>query len=165
MKLKTPNAATTIWANQRGCLHFKRIISAILFCSAAYALSAATIDPIISSEVETQTDGLKEQTRQNTQITENPLLDSTGPEPPPDSLSIQVPYIRYEERSIQNAFYSLGRTFNRSIVVEPDIEGEITIELNNTTLRGALFALTEPNNLYFEENRDFISVKKNKVVH
>lgn len=142
----------------------KRFISAILFGSAVSALSAATTESANSLEAETQTSVLQDRTWQYPQITENSLPESTDSEPLSDSLTIQVPYIRYEERSIQNAFYSLGRTFNRTIVVESDIEGEITIELNNTTLRGALFALTEPNNLYFEENSDFISVKKNKIV-
>jgi len=75
-----------------------------------------------------------------------------------------IAHLQFEKASLPSALRALGRACDTTILAEPDVTGDITVELNGTTLGGALAALTEPQGYYFEPGAGGIVVKKLKTV-
>lgn len=74
---------------------------------------------------------------------------------------------RGEEESIPNALQLLARTYNLTIVADPDVTGKTTFQVPRGTVRDVLNSICQPAGYYFEEAKDnnrYITVKKNKVV-
>lgn len=75
-----------------------------------------------------------------------------------------VSHLRFDKAPLPAALRTLGRACGATILVEPDVTGEITVEIDQGSLRSALAAMTEPYGFYFEENADGIVVRKQKTV-
>ena len=65
---------------------------------------------------------------------------------------------------LRRALRSLARVADASIVIDPDVVGEVTVEMNRTTVGDALRALVEPAGFHFEETESGIVVRKMKTV-
>src|ERR1019366_8458426 len=59
---------------------------------------------------------------------------------------------------------AVGRPCQTTIMFEPDVTGETTVELTHATLRTALAALTEPYGIYYEQTESGIFVRRLKTV-
>ena len=75
-----------------------------------------------------------------------------------------VDHLRLEKAPLVSAFRALSRTSGTTIVVEPDVTGDATVDLQKTTLRRALTVLTDPAGYYFEESDGCIWVRRLKTV-
>ncbi|MSU66016.1 MAG: pilus (MSHA type) biogenesis protein MshL [Opitutus sp.] len=75
-----------------------------------------------------------------------------------------VDQLRLEKAPLPAALRALGRACQTTIIVEPDVTGETTVELTHTTLRTALAALTEPYGIHYEESETGIFVRRLKTV-
>lgn len=75
-----------------------------------------------------------------------------------------VSQFRLEKASLPIALRALGRACDVNIVADPDVTGEVTVELSRTTLRGGLAAIVEPAGYYFEESAEGIAVRFRKTV-
>lgn len=75
-----------------------------------------------------------------------------------------VDRFRLEKAALPAAIRALGRSCDTTILVEPDVIGEITIDLAHATLGSALAALTEPLGYYYEETPNGIVVRRLKTV-
>jgi MSHA type pilus biogenesis protein MshL len=75
-----------------------------------------------------------------------------------------VEHLRFEKTPLPTALRTLARACDATILVEPDVAGDVTVEIAHATLRGALTALTEPGGFYFEEASAGIFVRKQKTV-
>jgi MSHA type pilus biogenesis protein MshL len=73
-------------------------------------------------------------------------------------------HLRFEHAPLAAALRAVGRSCQVSVIVAPEVTGEVTIELGRMTLGQALAALTEPNGDYFEEADGCIYVRKLKTV-
>ncbi len=73
------------------------------------------------------------------------------------------PY-RMEKAQIAKALHALGRTYSFTIVVEPDVTGEVTFEAQNSTIREVLDTITSTAGYYYEEANGLVTVKKMKTV-
>ena len=69
------------------------------------------------------------------------------------------PY-RVGGESIRTVLTSLARSYKFTVVVAPEVKGEVQLEINDGTVRDVLNALTEPNGYFYEESDHFVSVKK-----
>src|ERR1019366_3762059 len=72
--------------------------------------------------------------------------------------------LRLEKAPLPAALRAVGRACQTTIIVEPDVTGETTVELTHVTLRTALAALTEPYGFYYEETDRGIYVRRLKTV-
>ena len=61
-----------------------------------------------------------------------------------------VDNLRLENAPLPAALRSLARACQTNILLDPEVTGEVTTEINHGTLRSALTALTEPGGYYFE---------------
>lgn len=75
-----------------------------------------------------------------------------------------VEQLRLEKALLPAALRALGRACQTTIIVEPDVTGETTVDVAHTTLRTALAALTEPYGIYYEEANGAIFVRRLKTV-
>ena len=80
------------------------------------------------------------------------------------TLDRPVERLQLEKAPLPAALRALGRSCRTNILAEPDVTGEITVELLPGTLRRALAALTEPYGYYFEESPAGLVVKRLKTV-
>ena len=81
-----------------------------------------------------------------------------------DVLDRPVDQLRFEKAPLPAALRSLGRACQITILVEPDVEGVVTVEVGGGTLRAALSALTQPLGFYFEVEPDAIVVRRRKTI-
>lgn len=72
--------------------------------------------------------------------------------------------VRFESAPLPDALRSLGRATHTTILVDPDITGDVTVEVGGGTLRDALAALTLPHGYYFEEQGKAVAVRQRKTV-
>lgn len=79
-------------------------------------------------------------------------------------LDLPVERMRFEAAPLPGALRSLGRATQTTVLLEPDVVGEITVEINAGTLGGALTALTTPGGYFFEEVHGAVVVRKRKTV-
>lgn len=82
----------------------------------------------------------------------------------PALLDRPVDNLRLEKTPLPAALRSLARACQANILLDPDVTGEVTVEVNHGTLRSALIALTEPGGYYFEETPDGIAVRFRRTV-
>ncbi len=75
-----------------------------------------------------------------------------------------IAHLQFEKAPLPAALRALGRACDTTILAEPEVTGDITVELNRATLGSALAALTEPLGFYFEQGAGGIVVKKFKTV-
>lgn len=80
------------------------------------------------------------------------------------SLDQPIERLRFETAPLPAALRALGRATQTSILTEPDVTGEITVEVRAGSLRSALTALTGPAGYFFEEDGDAVIVRKRKTV-
>jgi MSHA type pilus biogenesis protein MshL len=73
-------------------------------------------------------------------------------------------YLQFDKAPLPAALRTLARSCQATILAEPDITGDVTIELQRGTLRSALTALTESQGYYFEETPAGLVVKRLKTV-
>ena len=66
--------------------------------------------------------------------------------------------------NIRTVLTSLARSYKFTVVIAPDVKGEVQLEINDGTVRDVLNALTEPNGYFYEESENFVSVKKLRTV-
>ncbi len=90
------------------------------------------------------------------------LVSAAFADVPP--LDRPVEQLRLEKAPLPAALRAVGRACSTTIIVEPDVTGETTVELAHTTLRTALTALTEPNGIYYEEAEGGIFIRRLKTV-
>lgn len=82
----------------------------------------------------------------------------------PERLDRPVANLRLEKTDLPAALRSLARATQTNILIDPDVTGEVTAEVDHGTLRSALTALTEPIGYYFEATQDGIAVHHRKTV-
>jgi MSHA biogenesis protein MshL len=75
-----------------------------------------------------------------------------------------VDNLRLEKAPLPAALRSLARACQANILLDPEVTGEVTAEVNHGTLRSALTALTEPGGYYFEETPDGIAVRFRRTI-
>lgn len=75
-----------------------------------------------------------------------------------------VDNLRLEKTPLPAALRSLARACQTNILLDLEVTGEVTVEVNHGTLRSALTALTEPGGYYFEETPDGIAVRFRRTV-
>src|ERR1019366_5977810 len=75
-----------------------------------------------------------------------------------------IEQLRLENAPLPAALRAVGRACQTTIIVEPDLTGETTVELTHATLRTALAALTEPYGIYYEQTESGIFVRRLKTV-
>jgi len=73
------------------------------------------------------------------------------------------PY-RVGGESIRTVLASLARSYKFTVVVAPEVKGDVQLEINDGSVRDVLNALTEPNGYFYEESDHFVSVKKLRTV-
>jgi type II secretory pathway component GspD/PulD (secretin) len=66
--------------------------------------------------------------------------------------------------NIRTVLTSLARSYKFTVVIAPDVKGDVQLEINDGTVRDVLNALTEPNGFFYEESENFVSVKKLRTV-
>jgi MSHA biogenesis protein MshL len=93
--------------------------------------------------------------------TSNPPATATATAALDQKLS--KPY-RVGGESIRTVLTSLARSYKFTVVVAPDVKGDVQLEINDGTVRDILNALTEPNGYFYEESEHFVSVKKMRTV-
>src|SRR2546426_254866 len=81
----------------------------------------------------------------------------------PSSLDRPLQQLRFEKAPLPAALRTLARVCRTTILVDPDVAGDITIELQAVTLRSALTALTAPAGYYFEETSAGVCVHRAKT--
>jgi MSHA type pilus biogenesis protein MshL len=86
---------------------------------------------------------------------------NNGDQPVLDRL---VERLQLEKAPLPAALRALARSCQTTILAEPDVTGEVTVELHHATLRTALAALTEPYGYHFEESPAGFVVKRLKTV-
>lgn len=75
-----------------------------------------------------------------------------------------VQNLRLEKAPLPAALRSLARACQTNILIDPEVTGEVTVEVNHGTLRSALTALTEPGGYYYEETPDGVTVRLRRTV-
>jgi type II secretory pathway component GspD/PulD (secretin) len=73
------------------------------------------------------------------------------------------PY-RVGGESVRTVLSSLARSYKFTVVVAPEVKGDVQLEINDGTVRDVLNALTEPNGYFYEESDHFVTVKKLKTI-
>ncbi|MDO8545509.1 MAG: secretin N-terminal domain-containing protein [Opitutaceae bacterium] len=82
----------------------------------------------------------------------------------PSPLDQPIGALRFEKAPLPAALRTLGRAGGKTILIEPEITGEVTADIPGGTLRSALVVLTEPAGFYFEETAAGIAVRQRKTV-
>ncbi len=82
----------------------------------------------------------------------------------PALLERPVTNLRLEQASLPAALRSLARACQTNILIDPEVKGEVTVDIANGTLRSALAALTEPGGYSFEETPDGLAVRYRRTV-
>jgi MSHA type pilus biogenesis protein MshL len=71
---------------------------------------------------------------------------------------------RMEKVPIGKALHALGRAYGFTIVVEPDVVGEVTFESQNGTVRDVIDTITNTAGYFYEESDSLVTVKHMKTV-
>lgn len=79
-------------------------------------------------------------------------------------LDCPVERLRFENTPLPAALRMLGRVCATPILAEPEITGDVTIEIASGTLRTALAAMTTPHGYHFEETENGIMVRRLKTI-
>lgn len=80
------------------------------------------------------------------------------------NLDQPIDRLRFDSAPLPAALRSLGRATHTTILIEPDVKGEVTVEIHGGTLRNALASLTGPTGYYFEEEGECVVVRRRKTV-
>jgi MSHA biogenesis protein MshL len=83
---------------------------------------------------------------------------------PPALLERPVSNLRLEGAPLPAALRSLARACETNILLDPEVRGEVTVEIAQGTLRTALTALTEPGGYSFEETPEGLAVRYRRTV-
>ena len=83
--------------------------------------------------------------------------------PPPDPLEKPVHLYRVTKLPIEAAFESVSRSYGVTVVFDPGLKGEVTLELQDGTVRDLLDALTQSQGYYWEREGRLIAVRRNVV--
>lgn len=75
-----------------------------------------------------------------------------------------IVHLQVEQAPLPSVLRSLGRVCDVAIIAEPDVTGEVTVDLSNTTLGQALSGIVEPAGYHFEETESGIVVRRLKTV-
>ncbi len=75
-----------------------------------------------------------------------------------------VERLRFDAAPLPAALRALGRATQTTILAEPDVTGDVTVEVQAGSLRSALTALTGPTGFFFEEESGAIVVRRRKTV-
>jgi MSHA type pilus biogenesis protein MshL len=81
----------------------------------------------------------------------------------PSPLDQPIGPLRLEKSPLPAALRALGRVSATTILAEPDVAGDVTLDFNGGPLRTALIALTEPHGFHFEESPAGIVVRLRKT--
>ncbi len=84
--------------------------------------------------------------------------------PAPSILDRPVENLRLEKAPLPAALRALGRACQTNVVIDPDVIGEVTVEVSHGTLRSALTALTSPGGYYYEMTPDGVTVRNRQTV-
>ncbi len=71
--------------------------------------------------------------------------------------------LRFEAAPLVAALRSLGRATGTTVLAEPEVAGEVTVEIRAGTLHGALSAMVHPLGYYFESEGETVVVRKRKT--
>jgi len=82
----------------------------------------------------------------------------------PGDLDRPVENLRLENVPLPAALRTLARATGVTFYVEPDVTGDVTVDIGRGTLRSALVALTRPQGYHFEEVAGGIAVRFRKTV-
>jgi len=82
----------------------------------------------------------------------------------PSPLDQTVGPLRFEKAPLPAALRALGRVGRTTILVEPEVTGDVTVDFAGGTLRAALGALTETNGFFFDETPTGAVVRQRKTV-
>lgn len=88
------------------------------------------------------------------------LLRAAGP----GEFDRPVENLRLENVPLPAALRTLARATGVTILADPDVTGEVTVDIGRGTLRSALVALTGPAGYHFMETPDGIAVRFRKTV-
>ncbi|WP_415907068.1 secretin N-terminal domain-containing protein [Oleiharenicola sp. Vm1] len=82
------------------------------------------------------------------------------------SLDQVVPRFSTETpQPLRQVLDGIGKAYTLPIVVQPGVDGDVSLNVNNTTLRGLLTMLCKPRGYFWEINDDgFIYVRRTKTV-
>lgn len=80
------------------------------------------------------------------------------------TLDREVTHLRFDKAALPAALRTLGRACGVTILVEPDVVAEISLEIERGSLRSVLTAMTEPYGFYFREDAGGIVVRKQQTV-
>ena len=90
---------------------------------------------------------------------------ATASAPAPSVLDQAASAYSVTEQPIQQAFFLIGRSYNLAFVVEPDIKGNVTVDVpSGGTVRQLVEAITYPRDLYVEETEGHVLVRQQKTV-
>ena len=84
--------------------------------------------------------------------------------PAPSILDRPVENLRLEKAPLPAALRALARSCQTNVVTDPDVTGEVTVEVSHGTLRSALTALTAPGGYSFEVTPDGVTVRNRLTV-
>ncbi len=85
--------------------------------------------------------------------------------PTKDPLDQPVSFYRTESKPVGQAFSILGRSYGVTFMVEPEVAGNVQLEVNNATLRDVVNGLTIPYGYYCEPLGKAYTIRKFKVVN
>jgi len=92
------------------------------------------------------------------------ILPASADNGGPPALDRSVERLQLDKAPLPAALRALGRLCQTTILVEPDVTGEATVELHHATLRTALTALTEPYGYFVDKSPAGFVVKRLKTV-
>ena len=71
---------------------------------------------------------------------------------------------RVQHAPVAASLQTLARSAQLTLLVDAEVTGDVTVELEQTTVRAALEALTVPQGLYYEETPHYVVVRRFKTV-
>jgi MSHA type pilus biogenesis protein MshL len=80
------------------------------------------------------------------------------------ALQKPVPFFSQDGEPLPAVLQSIGRAHGISIVADDDVKGTVSVEMNNTTVKGVLDAILRPSGYYYEVEEGWISVSRFKTV-
>jgi MSHA type pilus biogenesis protein MshL len=80
------------------------------------------------------------------------------------ALSGAAQAFRMEKVPIGKALHALGRAYGFTIVIEPDVVGEVTFESQNGTVRDVINTITNTAGYFYDESDSLVTVKRMKTV-
>ncbi len=92
------------------------------------------------------------------------LMGTLGFADTPAPLDRPIERVRLEKAPLATALRALARAGQVTIIAEPGLSGEVTVEIDHGTVRSALTGLTGPLGLHFEETPDGIIVRQRETV-